>query len=170
MSITGVHQKGAGLVEVLATLFILSIGLLGIAGLQAKGIQAGQGASLRTSAILVAEDIASRMKANRVGVYDTNVGTGYYQAGIADTGTDNGCNDTSAAVAVSCTPSQMAAHDIYLWKQNLANVLPNGTGQISWSVNNQTASATLVSVTLTITWTEKGDTKSYVSNFEVLSS
>lgn len=164
------NQKGVGLIETLATLFILSVGLLGIAGLQATGIQAGYSASLRTTAILLAEDISSRMKSNRKGVYDNVVNTMYYQIGSGSTGTNNQCNDSSSSDAIVCDHTQMAAHDTFLWKKNITNSLPAGaTGEVVTAFITSTDIGTLVSVTTTITWNEKADEMTYVDNFEILS-
>ena len=160
-------QKGVGLIEVMVTLVILSVGLLGIASLQATGIQAGQGASLRTAALLVVEDITSRMKANKIGVYNTVTAVSSYGSNAADAGTDNGCNDAiGGVVANTCTPIQMARHDIFVWKTNLANALPSATGAIVTSVAAP-ASEGFVTVTITVTWKEKGTVKSYENVFKM---
>lgn len=58
-------QKGATLIEVLVAMVILSIGLLGLAGLQATSIQSNQGAYYRSQATILAADITDRMRANR---------------------------------------------------------------------------------------------------------
>ena len=51
------RQLGVGLIEVLAALFVLSVGLLGIAGLQAQGLIAGFNASQRSVAVVKAYEI-----------------------------------------------------------------------------------------------------------------
>jgi type IV pilus assembly protein PilV len=57
-------QKGFTLIEVLVTLFILAIGLLGLAGLLFEGMRNNQGSYLRTQASIMAYDMADRMRAN----------------------------------------------------------------------------------------------------------
>lgn len=59
------RQSGFSLVEILVTLVVLSLGLLGVLGLQVTGLQRNDGAYLRTQASLYAYDIADRMRANR---------------------------------------------------------------------------------------------------------
>lgn len=61
-------QVGATLIEVLVAVVVLSIGLLGLAGLQATSIQANQGAYYRSQASILAADITDRMRANRKAV------------------------------------------------------------------------------------------------------
>lgn len=56
-------QRGAGLIEVLITLFILAIGLLGVAALQFTGSFANKDAISRTQAEMVAAQVAERLRA-----------------------------------------------------------------------------------------------------------
>ena len=68
------HQRGATLIEVLVAMLILSVGLLGLAGLQMTALQSNHSAYYRSQATLLAYDIIDRMRANRAdalnGVYD----------------------------------------------------------------------------------------------------
>lgn len=57
-----VKQSGVGLIEILITLFILSIGLLGVAALQFTGSFANKDAINRTQAELVAAQVAERLR------------------------------------------------------------------------------------------------------------
>lgn len=58
-------QRGATLIEVLVAIVILSIGLLGLAGLQATSIKSNEGSYYRSQATILANDIIDRMRANR---------------------------------------------------------------------------------------------------------
>ena len=60
------HAAGASLLEVLVTVVLLSVGLLGIAGTQTIGLKNVANASLRTQASVLAYDIVDRMRANRI--------------------------------------------------------------------------------------------------------
>jgi type IV pilus assembly protein PilV len=57
-------QNGLGMVEVLVTLFILSIGLLGVASLQFVGSFSNADALNRTQAVFVAQQFSERLSAN----------------------------------------------------------------------------------------------------------
>jgi type IV pilus assembly protein PilV len=57
-------QSGLGMVEVLVTLFILSIGLLGVASLQFVGSFSNADALNRTQAVFVAQQFSERLNAN----------------------------------------------------------------------------------------------------------
>lgn len=68
-------QRGATLIEVLVAMLILSVGLLGLAGMQMTALKSNQSAYYRSQATVLAQDIIDRMRANRTealnGVYDT---------------------------------------------------------------------------------------------------
>ena len=55
-------EKGASLIEVLVAVVILSIGILGIAGIQIVSLQQNRGALLRLEALQLANDIIDRKK------------------------------------------------------------------------------------------------------------
>ena len=57
------RQTGVGFIEVLITLFVLAIGLLGVASLQFVGSFANRDAISRTQSELVAEQVAERLRA-----------------------------------------------------------------------------------------------------------
>lgn len=72
----GKQSEGFTLVEVLVSLLILGIGLLGLAGLQNVGISAGYSALQRSQASWLASEMADLLRANpdaaHAGAYDTN--------------------------------------------------------------------------------------------------
>tara|TARA_B100002049_G_scaffold25108_1_gene16676 strand:+ start:20 stop:640 length:621 start_codon:yes stop_codon:yes gene_type:complete len=57
-----IRQQGVGLIEVLITLFILAVGLLGVASLQFVGSFANKDAVSRTQSELVAQQVAERLR------------------------------------------------------------------------------------------------------------
>ena len=59
-------QKGIGLIEVLVTVFITTIGLLGLSSLQMQSIRSVSDSGNRTHAIWVANDLINRIRANEI--------------------------------------------------------------------------------------------------------
>lgn len=57
-------QRGVSLLEVLIAVLVLSLGLLGVAGLQTANIRNTQSAHQRTMAVLLASSMAERIRAN----------------------------------------------------------------------------------------------------------
>lgn len=109
-------QSGFSLIEVLVAVIVLSIGLVGVAGLQAVSLQNNQSAFMRSQATALAYDLADRMRANvpgaNAGMYDPTA-----KAATA------GCKSASG-----CTTQQMAENDLYEWSAAIATYLPDGEG------------------------------------------
>ena len=118
-SVNVIHrQSGATLIEVLISLLILSVGLLGMTGLQTVSLRNTQSAYLRTQASIASNDIVERIRANLQGVeagsYNANAGA-----------VTSACNTIAG-----CTAAQLAANDIAEWKGALAADLPAGVGTV----------------------------------------
>jgi type IV pilus assembly protein PilV len=79
-AVEAIHQRGASLIEILVALVILSVGLLGLAGLQLRGMQVNQGSQWRSMAAIMAEDLADRMRADVNAANPANMATstGFY--------------------------------------------------------------------------------------------
>ena len=103
-------SRGFSLVEVLIALIIMSVGMLGIAGLYVHSMQAGRTSMLRHHAVNLAGDVADRIRAN------PTAGGAYSAA----QGADNNC----VAQGADCDVAQMAAHDISLWQAQALEFLP----------------------------------------------
>ena len=106
-------QRGITLIEVLLTLLIFSIGLMGVAGLLVMSARSIHAAYLRTQVTFLAQSMADRMGANAVGIWK-----GYYNGTYPSSGAQS-CAD-------GCTPQQLAEHDKALWSSQLATFLPTG--------------------------------------------
>ena len=116
------RQRGFSLVEVLVALLILSIGLLGLAGLQTLGLKFNTQSYQRTQAVLSAYDIIDRMRANPVGM-----NAGVYNA--IDIATPPSSPPVDCGVSF-CTNANMAAYDVSQWKTTLTSVLSQGRGAV----------------------------------------
>ena len=133
-------SRGFSLVEVLIALVIMSIGMLGIAGLYVHSMQAGRTSMLRHHAVTLAGDIADRIRAN------PTAGAAY----AAAAGADNNC----VAMSADCDVAQMAGHDILLWQAQALDFLPpmnDGSQQVVVAFNAGTLPQ---SYTITVRWDE----------------
>ena len=113
------QRQGFSLVEVLVSLVVLSIGLLGLAALQTRSLASTHNAALGSQATLLAGDISDRMRANREQAL-----AGKYDLGLDD-----------AAAAKGATG--VTLQDLQQWKAALA-LLP-GPGKGSVQVVGSTA-------------------------------
>jgi len=115
-------SHGFSLLEVLISVVILSIGLLGMAGIQLKGLSSNNSANIRTQATLLANDLAERMHANPLGAsnpqgaaLNSNYAKMDFDTVNCGEDPDPYCSKTSDADADSCTPTEMAQFDRTLW-------------------------------------------------------
>jgi len=112
--------------EVLVTVVILSIGLLGVAGLQFGSLRGNQSAFHSSIAAALAADGADRLRANVPGARDPRVpGVLRHSYDMVNAaGADPACIDTG------CSYDQVAQHDAYEWITSLETQLPSGQGVI----------------------------------------
>ncbi len=141
MRTTPDKNLGYSLIEVLIALLVLSIGLLGIAGMQLTGLKENQNAQYRTQAIYLANDMADRMRANPAGV----------TAGSYNTidSTSDASYDTQPACAATCTAAEIANIDAYEWLSgnvttSIPNTIPLGEGLITRNTGPGTFTITVM--------------------------
>ena len=121
-----IPPRGFTMIEVLVSVLIMAVGLLGLAGLQATGLRANLNTYMRSQAALLAYDMADRMRANKAGV-----DAGNYDA-IVTTPTDPGCSSDEKGVdVIACSAAQMAQYDAYRWRTDIAALLPGGVGTVT---------------------------------------
>lgn len=132
------YHGGFSLVEVLIALVIMSVGMLGIAGLYVEGMKAGRTSTFRHHAVTLAGDVADRIRANRQGAVD-------YEG--------PGGNNDCVLGNVDCNASQMAANDIWLWKEQAGAMLPNGDVAITFD-----DTVTPNTYRVVVSWDEAGET------------
>lgn len=128
--IANAQQRGATLIEALVSILVLSLGLLGMAGLQlnALSFQKSSWAQHRVSELTI--DVVERMQTNPVasqrGQYNY---TQTYAISAAATLTNSGCS--SYTTTVVCTPEQIATDDLSRLQAKARQTLPGGAASIS---------------------------------------
>lgn len=123
-------QTGFTIIEMLIAVLVISIGLLGMAGLQTSGIQQSHNSYLKTQASMLAYDMADRMRSNLQGV-----NAGNYDA--VDS-MDSPVSSTPGCISgnTACSSSETASYDVYQWTNkdaegSIASLLPSGYGMVS---------------------------------------
>ncbi|MDZ7585443.1 MAG: type IV pilus modification protein PilV [Thiobacillus sp.] len=117
------RQSGFTLLEVLVAILVLSIGLLGLAGLMASSIRNNHSAQQRTQATWLAYDVIDRMRVNR-------------PAAIASS------DNYNVAFGAASVSADLAGADITDWKATLSNALPAGDGAVT--VDSVTREVTVI--------------------------
>jgi type IV pilus assembly protein PilV len=154
------HIQGFGLIEVMVSLVVIAVGLLGVAKLNALAIGNTRNSGSRAVAAIYAGSLSAAMHAN--GLYWQTAGTA--TAGVTATGGTLTVDSTLAAqtadcaysstnTAPSCSAVQMAAHDLRGWSVSLQQ-LPTGSGTVACSPATTPVTAP-VTCTITVYWTEK---------------
>lgn len=121
------NKAGFSLIELMVAVVVLSVGLLGLAGLQCRALQNNQSASLRSRAVQCGQDILDRMRSNRSAALG-----GDYDIPL----------DTDPA---DLSYSGIVLTDLDQWKTALSAALPEGDGSVA--VNGNIA-------TVVINWSE----------------
>jgi type IV pilus assembly protein PilV len=152
-------QRGFTLIEVMVALLIISIGLLGIAKMQALALASTSTARLRSIAALEAASMAAMMHANRAywSTISSSVGTESVSV-TASTPPSFTSSDatvvalsTGCTAAATCTAAQVAGQDLTYWATDLNQTMPTATATISCPAGSATAPVTC---TVEILWTE----------------
>jgi type IV pilus assembly protein PilV len=113
-------QAGTSLVEVLVSIIIISIGLLGLAALQSTSLKLSYESYVRTQATFLAYDMIDRIRANPEAAENYSIDEG---GTIAKISCFNG--DT-------CSSNEMRQFDLYHWREQARTLLPNARVNISY--------------------------------------
>jgi type IV pilus assembly protein PilV len=121
------RAAGFTIVEVLVSLVILSIGLLGIAKLVLYSAHSNDSAYLRSQATQLAYEILDNMRANPTAVSAGNYNTTLGAAAV---------NPGFSCLIATCPAANLALYDVYVWKSRLAagvtgGALPSGQGSVT---------------------------------------
>ncbi len=106
--VENITQRGFSMIEILITLVIIAVAMLGTAGLQLNAMKLNKGSQSRTQAIFLAADIAERMEANKAGAIAGNYELNTLTSAVSTTTTDCASN--------ACSAADLAAWDIKQWE------------------------------------------------------
>ncbi len=141
--------RGFTLIEVLIAMLVMSLGLLGVAATLITAMHSSNSNYLKQLAVQSTYDMADRMRSNLLAASMPNSGNPYITALSPPGATAPSPDCTSSACT---TPAQMAAYDVWQWKTDLRNNLPEGLGSIA-VVADPTDNKALV--TITVQWSDQ---------------
>ena len=105
-------QRGVGLIEILVAVLVLSIGLLGLAGLQLRTLRNNQSALERGMAVVETHALADALRADRV-----NARNGLFDIALTD--------------PIPTSPTTFRAKALKAWRENIISVFGDGaTGSV----------------------------------------
>lgn len=121
------HSKGVALIEVLVSLVVLAIGILGLAGLQFFALKFNRSSLERVQATSLTYQLGDKMRANplqaRSGSYKTSCGTA--PATTIVTATDT---PTKNCTTAKCTLAELAAYDLTTWCVSIVSGIAGAYG------------------------------------------
>lgn len=161
-------QRGVGIIEVMVALIVISFGVLGMAGLQLTGMKHSTNGFNRTKAVMLAENMTTRMRINRSAVADQLYDDFDSSEEVCTTKPTPYCQANGDDNAQSCNAQQLADFDMFSvacgeWYKagasgGVAQLLPAGASmQIVCDDNDCTAQS---SYTLSVTWPENENASS----------
>jgi len=111
----GSRQSGIGIIEVLVALIVVSFGVLGMAGLQLTGMKHSTNSFNRSKALMLTENMATRMRINNTGVI-TQAYAGFdssADAGFCNIKPTPYCQASKGIAAQQCDVDELAEFDLY---------------------------------------------------------
>ncbi len=131
-------QQGFSMIEVLVSLIVIGVGMLGLSGLQIASMKGANNAHSRTVASFLAFELAERMRANQPGVSG-----GFYANNVTCSSEEKLCETDPDIETSYCTPEEIARFDTQevmcgslkgtKREGGTRNLLPNGTLAVSCS-------------------------------------
>ena len=120
-------QRGDTMIEVLVTIIIIAIGVLGAAALQVTTLKNLSSSHSASVAAILAEDFSERMRANPDEALNNNA----YVHDAAPEAYPNCAVD-------ACTMAQLAVYDIGTWWDQITTVLPSGSAEVTRNAGTNT--------------------------------
>jgi len=160
------NQEGFSLTEVLVSVLVLAIGIVGAAGMQLTALRTSRQSMRQSVASELATEMADRIRASgavlKSGDGDSPFAGIDYSASAEPVATSMDCQGSRA----SCDLSQMARFEIHEWEQRLKTALPKARAKIcrdanpwdsamrsyKWECDSSTAISGAASLVVKIGW------------------
>jgi len=158
-------QAGFSLVEALVALLVLSIGMLGIAGLFVESVRNSRTALLRTQAITLVGDMAERIRAN------ASARAAYDIDNYGGEPAERDCAPTAASAGENCSMAALAEDDLARWIAAVRAALPalgEAPPQAEVRYFPPGAAGAPERYLITVAWLEPGEDEPFTYRSDVL--
>lgn len=144
------YSGGFSLLEVMVSILIVALGVMGVAGMQLAASRTTQQSALQTIALQLASEMAEKMRANDSQMKKLT-GNSFLKVDYASATSGEPAPPQKLCYDASCSGAELAAFDIYEWEMRIRSALPEGRAKICrdilpWDPN-----------TRTLTWECKAD-------------
>lgn len=153
------ESNGFSLIEVMVSILILGIGVIGAAALQLHAMRTTQQSGLHTTALELASEMADLMRANDKSMRRLDAENGYVGASFNSLIQGEPQAPGQACYSHACDDVSLADFNLYEWTKRIAESLPGGravicrdrtpwdsaAGSLTWTCEgNDDADASLV--------------------------
>lgn len=129
------------MLEILITMLISSLALVGAALLSVQSLKLNHGARYRGQAVMLSNDIGERIEANKTAATD----------GAYAVATDTTVTSSKDCKSSPCSASELATSDLADWIVQMGRALPGA----SWTIT-QTAFGNPVTYQISVSWLDRG--------------
>jgi type IV pilus assembly protein PilV len=135
-------QRGFSMIEVLISLVLIAVAMLGQAGMQANALRFAKSGEQRMSGVFLSNELVERMEGNKAAAIAGSYAVPLASSTVLTAGTD--CS------AVPCAATALAAFDLAEWTTRAAAVLPSATWQVTQTVSGNPSTYSIV-----LTWQDR---------------
>ena len=144
-------QQGFTLLEVMISTVILTVSLLGVAGMYGFASKFSYEARQHTQAVYIANDIMERLRMSKIAWLKSALlkDDGSYQLNIN--------NQSATALLPTCNKKQncryndLILHDVTDWQQHLASAFPSSSASVCLSLKRRKTEP-VIDADLTVNW------------------
>jgi len=125
------EQTGFSLVEVLIAVFVLALGVIGVAGMQLTAMRTSQQSAFQTNAVELATEMGDEMRANDQQMQLPDGSNPFLNVDYqSQSGAPASAHATCYSRAANCSGEELAAFDINEWEQRIKASLPVSRAKI----------------------------------------
>ena len=124
ISIPKTHEQGFSLLEVLVSIVILSLGVLGVVGMQASSLQANREVRVQADGLRFADELAELMRGNKQISIQLTPSDNPYLISSLDNLKDPGCGLPTSTAASCDSTYKVAQRDVFEWAARVKSVHP----------------------------------------------
>lgn len=122
--------SGFSMVEIMVSILVLSVGVLGTAGMQLSALRTTHQSGLTTMALQLATEMADRMRANDSQMRQSDSNNHFLNLDYSAAKEGEPKSPTIVCYSEACDPAELAQFDLYEWKKRLRSALPSARAVI----------------------------------------
>ena len=124
------QHAGFTLIEVLISVLVLALGVIGAAGMQLVAMRTGQQSGAQSLAVQLANEMADKMRANGKQMDQADASNPYLGVKYDAVNDAEPAEPATNCYNTACSDAQMAAFDVYEWEKRVKTALPGGRVEI----------------------------------------